>query len=143
MCPESGRTADWFARARNRYPVIAGDDPDDNWDRLCAAFKPGFANPAFLAPVASDIPTLIFFGSFDPATPEIDAYQAARFLARATLVEVRGASHGPMAVDECTMDLAREFLAAPETSLDRRCLTARAPIEFASDGLDDLLAPGS
>ncbi|MXO74734.1 alpha/beta fold hydrolase [Altererythrobacter aerius] len=140
MCPESGRTADWFARARERFPVIAGEDPDDNWDTLCAAFRPGFVDPAFFAPVASDIPTLVYFGTFDPATPEIDAYQTVRLLSRATLVEVRGASHGPMVMDDCTLGIARTFLAAPERAVDRSCLAARPPIAFATDGLDALLA---
>ena len=141
MCPESGRTTDWFTRARVRYPAIAGGDPDDNWDRLCAAFRPGFVDPAFFAPVASDIPTLIYFGSFDPATPEIDAYQTARLLGRATLIEVTGASHGPMAVDDCTANIARTFLEAPDEKVDGSCLAARPPIEFATEGLDTLLAP--
>jgi pimeloyl-ACP methyl ester carboxylesterase len=141
MCPESGRTTEWFARARIRYPAIAGGDPDDSWDRTCAAFRPGFVDPAFLAPVASEIPTLIYFGSFDPATPEIDAYQTARLLGRASLIEVSGASHGPMVVDDCTSNIARSFLAAPLREVDRSCLAARPPVAFAVDGLDKLLAP--
>lgn len=79
--------------------MIAGQDPDDQWDRLCSTFRPGFVEASFLAPVESDIPTLIYFGAFDPATPEIDAYQTARLLSRATLIGVSGASHGPMVVD--------------------------------------------
>ena len=139
MCPESGRTTDWFVRARARYPAIAGGEPDDNWDRLCAAFRPGFVDAAFFAPVASDIPTLIYFGSFDPATPEIDAYQSARLLSHATLIEVQGASHGPMTVDKCTSNIARSFLDAPGQQVDRSCLADRPAIEFATNGLDALL----
>ncbi|SKB35602.1 alpha/beta fold hydrolase [Sphingopyxis flava] len=141
MCPESGRTAEWFARARERYPVIAGQDPDDRWDRLCATFRPGFVEASFLAPVESDIPTLIYFGSFDPATPEIDAYQTARLLSRATLIGVSGASHGPMVVDACTSDIARSFLATPRANIDRTCIARRSAIAFATDGLDELLSP--
>ncbi len=79
----------------------------------------GFADPSFFAPVASSIPTLIYAGSVDPATPTIDAYQTTRFLSKATLVEVRGASHGPMVEDECTIAIAKSFLADPTTPPDR------------------------
>jgi pimeloyl-ACP methyl ester carboxylesterase len=77
MCHESGRTAEWYARARSLHPSMVSDAPDANADRLCATFRPGFADAAFFAPVSSSIPTLIYFGSFDPATPSIDAYQTA------------------------------------------------------------------
>ena len=143
MCAESGRTTDWFARARARYPAIAAGEPDDHGDRLCAAFRAGFVDPAFFSPIASDIPTLIYFGTFDPATPEIDAYQTARLLSRATLIEVQGASHGPMVVDDCTSNIARSFLEEPGREVDRACLTARHPIEFATEGLDALLTRAS
>lgn len=75
------------------YPALFAASPDDGWDRMCASFGPSFADPSFFAPVASDIPTLIYAGTLDPATPTVDAYQAMRFLTRATLVEVAGASH--------------------------------------------------
>lgn len=140
-CHESGRTVEWNARARALYPGLASADPDDSWDRLCAAFRPGFADPAFFAPVASDIPTLIYAGALDPATPTVDAYQAMRFLKHATLVEVAGASHGPMGIDECTRGIAAAFLADPARQPDRACIVGRKPIDFATDGLDALLAP--
>ncbi len=140
-CHESGRTAEWFARARALYPTMASASPDDSWDRLCATFRPGFADPAFFAPVASSIPTLIYAGSFDPATATIDAYQTTRFLSQATIVEVRGASHGPMVEDDCTMAIAKAFLVEPTARPDRSCMAKRPPIVFATEGLDELLVP--
>jgi len=140
-CFESGRTTEWYARARRLYPALVSAAPDDGWDRLCATFRPGFADPTFFAPVASNIPTLIYAGSLDPATPTIDAYQAMRFLEHATLVEVPGASHGPMGVDECTRGIAAAFLDDPTAQPDRGCIATRKPIEFATEGLDELLAP--
>lgn len=140
-CHESGRTTEWFARARALYPALASSAPDDGWDNLCAAFRPGYADPAFFAPVASAIPTLIYAGSLDPATPTVDAYQTMRFLTRATLVEVKGAAHGPMVSDPCTAGIATAFLADPAASPDRTCMTKRTPPEFATDGLDELLKP--
>ncbi len=140
-CFESGRTTEWYARARRLYPALVSAAPDDGWDRLCATFRPGFADPTFFAPVASNIPTLIYAGSLDPATPTIDAYQAMRFLEHATLVEVQGASHGPMGVDECTRGIATAFLDNPTARPELGCVATRTSIEFATEGLDELLAP--
>lgn len=142
-CHETGRTSEWYARARALYPALVPATPDDSWDRLCATYRPGFADPSFFAPVASDIPTLIYAGSLDPATPVVDAYQALRFLSRATLVEVRGTAHGPMPTDDCTRGIAAAFLADPSAALETECIETRAPIEFATQGLDELLTPGT
>ena len=140
-CHEGGLTTEWYARARRLHPALVSASPDDGWDRMCAAFRPGFADPTFFAPVASAIPTLIYAGSLDAATPVIDAFQAIRFLSNSTLVEVEGAAHGPMGIDECTRGIAAAFLANPATRPDRSCMARRPPITFATEGLDKLLAP--
>ena len=140
-CHEGGRTTEWYSRARALYPALVPTAPDDSWDKLCAIYRPGFADPSFFAPVASDIPTLIYAGPLDPATPLIDAYQTMRFLSRATLVEVRGAAHGPMSLDDCTRGIAAAFLAGPSMPPETGCIRKRAGIEFATKDLDELLAP--
>lgn len=140
-CHESGHTAGWYRRARALYPALVPAAPDDGWDRMCAFYRPGFADPSFFAPVASNIPTLIFAGSLDPSTPVIDAYQTTRFLSRATLVEVQGTAHGPMSFDDCTRGIAAAFLANPAGSPNTACVSKRAPIDFATTGLDELLKP--
>ena len=142
-CHESGWTGPWYARARALYPGLVSTAPDDSWDRLCAAYRPGFADAGFFAPVASDIPTLIYAGSLDAATPVVDAYMATRFLTRATLVEVTGTAHAPMGRDECTRSIAIAFLASPERAPDVACIASRPPLEFAQDGLQALFAPPS
>ena len=108
---------------------------------MCTTFRLGFADASFFAPVASSIPALIYAGSLDPATPVIDAYQVMRFLSRATLVEVEGTAHGPMTADACTSGIAAAFLAEPAARPDTECVSKRAPIDFATKGLDELLAP--
>jgi pimeloyl-ACP methyl ester carboxylesterase len=140
-CHETGRTKEWYSRARALYPALVSAAPDDSWDRLCATYRPGFADPSFFAPVASPIPTLIYAGSLDPATPVIDAYQSMRFLSQATLVEVHGTAHGPMPLDDCTRGIAAAFLAHPSASPETSCIAKRPPIEFATTGLDELLTP--
>lgn len=138
-CHEAGRTKEWYARARALYPALVSPAPDDSWDRLCATFRPGFADASFFAPVASAIPTLIYAGTLDPAAPTVDAYQAMRFLDRATLVEVKGAAHGPMGIDACTRGIASAFLTNPMVEPNVACVGKREPTGFAMDGLDQLL----
>jgi pimeloyl-ACP methyl ester carboxylesterase len=140
-CHESGRTAQWYARARALYPTLVSASPDDGFDQMCAAFRPGFADPSFFAPVASGIPTLIYAGSLDPATPVVDAYQALRFLSHATLVEVPGAAHGPMGLDECTLGIAAGFVHDPTAKPDLGCMATRQAVEFAREGLEEVIAP--
>jgi pimeloyl-ACP methyl ester carboxylesterase len=140
-CHESGNTTEWYRRARALYPAMVSAAPDDSMDRLCAEFRPGFADASFFAPVSSAIPTLVYTGSLDAATPTIDAYQTTRFLSNATLVEVRGASHGPMVEDACTTAIARAFLAEPSAEPDVGCMAKRTPVAFATDGLDQLVSP--
>lgn len=142
-CHESGRTREWYGRARALYPALVSGAPDDSWDRLCATFRPGFADAGFFAPVASDIPTLIYSGSLDPATPVVDAYQAMRFLTHGTLIEVPDAAHAPIGIDECTRNIAVAFMDRPEAPPDLTCLAGRDRMKFALDGLDELLEPSN
>ena len=139
-CPESGRTTAWYQRARALYPALTPASPDDGWDRMCAAFKPGFVDPTFFAPVASNIPTLIYAGSLDLATPLVDAYQAMRFLSNATLIEVLGAAHGPMSINDCTRAIGVAFLSRPDVRPDTSCMTKQPTPKFATEGLDEMLA---
>jgi pimeloyl-ACP methyl ester carboxylesterase len=139
-CHEAGRTVEWYTRARRLYPTLVSAGPDDNADLVCASLRPDFADPSFFAPVASDIPTLIYTGDLDPATPPVDAYQAMRFLTHATLVEVADAAHGPMGLDDCTLSIGTAFLDAPAQRPDTGCLATRKRMQFAVDGLDEVLA---
>ena len=142
-CHEGGRTRQWYVRAQALFPGLVSAAPPDSMDRLCAAFRPGYADASFFAPVASSIPTLIYAGSLDPAAPVIDAYQTLRFLSNATLVEVAGASHAPIGVDDCTRGIALEFLRKPDEGPDTACVSKRVPVAFATDGIDELLDPTS
>ena len=140
-CHESGRTRELYARARALYPALVSAAPDDAWDRLCAAYRPGYADPSFFAPVASAIPTLMYAGGLDPAVPVADAYQALRFLDKATVVEVPDAAHAPMGRDDCTRSIAAAFLADPQRAPDLACMATRETMAFALDGLAELYAP--
>jgi pimeloyl-ACP methyl ester carboxylesterase len=140
-CHEGGRTREAYARARALYPALVSAAPDDTWDRLCAAYRPDYADASFFAPVASAIPTLMYAGGLDPAVPVGDAYQALRFLENATVVEVPDAAHAPMGRDECTRGIGAAFLADPLRTPDLTCMATRERMAFALDGLAELYTP--
>lgn len=124
-----------------RYPyLVAGDAIADAQDQICRALQPHKAAPEAFAPVRSDRPVLLMTGEFDPATPPEDAYQAARLLANSMIVSDRGASHAPLHTDDCTRNVARNFLANPTAPVDLTCLDAREPFSFRTDGLEEFLA---
>jgi pimeloyl-ACP methyl ester carboxylesterase len=135
-----GRQAPSVRLANQRYPWLADTDaiPEEN-EVLCAAWQSGQAPMAFFAPVQSDVPTLLYGGEFDPATPYEDAVLAARHLSRATLVEVAGASHAAMGRDDCTRGIALEFLGNPARPPDLACLARRESVVFRSKGLEGFL----
>ena len=125
--------------AMRRYPYLVGGDAlPERQDRICDAWQPHRAAVETFAPVSSAVPVLLFTGEFDPATPPEDAFQAARFLTRSTIVQVRGASHAPMHADDCTRSIAERFLEDPSQP-DTGCLRARPPFRFATDGLGAFL----
>ena len=135
-----GRKAASVRLAQQRYPWLADADsiPAED-DVLCAAWQPRHAPMAFLAPVESTVPTLLYSGEFDPATPPEDAVLAMRHLANATLAEVPGASHASMGRDDCTRGIARAFLSDPARKPDLACLAWREPMAFHREGLKDFI----
>jgi pimeloyl-ACP methyl ester carboxylesterase len=108
---------------------------------MCDTLQPSHAAPSFYGPLDADVPTLILFGEFDPATPRSDALAARDFFRGSTLVEIEGASHAPFYTDDCTKGIALAFVAAPDAAVDQSCLAARTPFTFADrSAFDEFLA---
>jgi TAP-like protein len=59
----------------------------------CAQWPAAKVPESFLAPVVSDVPSLIIAGGLDPATPPGDGEEAARTLRHSKYVLVPGAGH--------------------------------------------------
>lgn len=136
-----GRTAETVRLAQERYPYLAARDAiASELDETCSAWQPARASLAFQAPVHSEVPTLLYGGEFDPATPYDDAVLAARNLPNATLVFARGASHASFTLDDCTRGIAHAFLAAPAEQPDLACLAQRKHTVFPTEGLMEFLA---
>ena len=126
--------------ANRRFAWLADADavPEAD-DVMCSAWQTAQASMAFLAPVSSDVPILLYGGEFDPATPYEDAVLAARHLSRSTLVEVTGASHAAMGRDDCTRSIALAFLRNPARPPDLACLAQRKTMAFHNRDLEGFI----
>ncbi|RYE93394.1 MAG: alpha/beta fold hydrolase, partial [Oxalobacteraceae bacterium] len=136
----TGNTTDTRREMIARYPQLAsaGERPEET-DRLCAAWQTTHAPMSQYAPVASEVPVLLYAGEFDPATPFDDALLAARHLPNSTLAFVRGASHAAFYQDDCTRGIASGFLDQPQARQSLECLSARPATVFPVAGLEDFL----
>ncbi len=73
----------------------------------------------YLEAVASDIPTLLVSGTFDPVTPPANAEQAAKYLRNSQLITFTNEGHAPF--NSCFFDLAKSFLNDPNRKLNTSC----------------------
>jgi pimeloyl-ACP methyl ester carboxylesterase len=136
-----GSTAASRRVVRQRHPYLTAQDMIASQDdELCATWQPVRAPVEFHAPVRSEVPTLLYGGEFDPATPYDDAVLAAKNLSNGTLVYVKGASHASFTLDDCTRGIAHAFLDAPSKQPDLACLAQRKDTLFPTEGLMEFLA---
>ena len=81
-------------------------------------------------PVASDIPTLILSGAYDPITPPQWGDAAAKYLANSWHYIFPDVGHGALFSGACADSIALSFLAAPQHQPDDACMEALAPPDF-------------
>jgi pimeloyl-ACP methyl ester carboxylesterase len=116
------------------YPQLAGFLEDTTVGKLgfyiCEEWDSGQADPIENEPVASDVPTLLMAGEFDPITPPAWAWQAAETLPNSTVVEYAGVGHGASVVEGCPRDMLIAFLNDPTTEPDDACV-AEMGMQFA------------
>lgn len=93
----------------------------------CAVWPRGEAPADFNAPVASDIPTLLLSGEFDPVTPPRYGDAVAEHLGNARHLILRGQGHSVSGVG-CMPRVLGEFIdkTAPK-DIDASCLDALKP----------------
>lgn len=127
----------WLARAIAVHGDLAANLVPGEQDAICDTLQPSHAAASFYRPLTSNIPTLILFGEFDPATPRPDALTARAFFAGATLIEIEGASHAPFYTDDCTKGIALAFISAPRAAVDQACLATRPAFAFADGAAFD------
>lgn len=142
------------------YSVICAEDSDFDPDAIDYAGIPPrlvegerAANEAFIQvcrdwnvdqlddsvddPVASDIPTLLLNGRFDPITPESYGSLAAQTLSNSYIFTFNNTGHGAIG-DECADQVMKAFVDDPSRPPDGRCagegridyITGRDVIDF-------------
>lgn len=116
--------SDVAARRVARLPAPLSFLLDDvAWmQRACARWGVPATAPRLRTPVASDVPTLLLSGAFDPITPPVLADEAAVHLGRSHLVTVPGLGHGTVDVHRCPTEIALSFLADPSRAPSAACL---------------------
>ena len=83
-------------------------------------------------PVASDIPTLLLSGRYDPVTPPAWGEEAAKYLANSWHYVFPDAGHGVLfeADAACAESIALSFLADPQRQPADACMEALSPPRF-------------
>jgi pimeloyl-ACP methyl ester carboxylesterase len=95
---------------------------------VCADWDSGVADPVEDQVVASDIPTLVLAGQYDPVTPPDWGRIAAETLANSFFFEFPGVGHGVIDGGYCPVSVMVAFLDAPTTAPDASCIqTMHAP----------------
>ena len=91
----------------------------------CDTWDVPASSPIENQPVASDIPTLLLSGHFDPVTPPEWGHEAGRHLTYSWHYVFPDAGHGVLFESdaECAESIALSFLANPEIQPDAACIS--------------------
>ncbi|MDJ0739381.1 MAG: alpha/beta hydrolase [Gammaproteobacteria bacterium] len=122
-CHDAGPVAQHAAeRQLALHPRVAAIKRFDWAYHACRYWESGAAPASFRTPVASDVPTLLLAGEFDPVTPAEWAELALRDLPRGRLFVFPAVGHGVLDSHVCAADLVRAFLARPVAPAVPKCL---------------------
>lgn len=96
----------------------------------CPVWAAGDAGPIEDEPVASDIPTLVLAGEYDPVTPPAWGQLTTETLGGGFYFEFPGLSHGVTGA-ECPRRMAAAFVDNPTAAPDAGCIDRMPPVRFA------------
>jgi pimeloyl-ACP methyl ester carboxylesterase len=124
---------DAYAAAQGVQPDIAAFFPDsvEYLFRLCQDWTGIAPDPHENQPVASDIPSLILAGAFDPITPPEWGRMTAGHLTNSYFFEFQGNGHWVTRSSRCALSIMMAFLDNPLTAPDATCLGSQAGTYFA------------
>lgn len=128
------------SRLSEAEPVLGGYESAAIDPKFCDIWRVEPLPEDFVAPVSSDIPTLILAGEFDPLTPPKWGDLAATSLSKSRVISVRGEGHSPTqnwGGDGCAMDIASKFIDSPETIIREdyidHCVFQRAAPDYVTE----------
>ena len=108
------------------YPQLDGYVRHRSELEICSAWGLDPAPPLAAEPVASDIPTLVLAGRYDPITPLEWGRSALVNLTDTTIVEFPAAGHSVTTDNPCALQIIAAFLDDPDKKPDLSCVD-RAP----------------
>ncbi len=119
------------ARLENLRPQIADKVTNELQTYLdsCAVWPVDLLPARVDEPIASDIPTLLLSGRFDPITPPPFADVAAQTLENAYTIVDPLASHGVAFNHPCINQVVQDFLNHPTRQPEAACLESLAPVD--------------
>jgi len=136
-----------FAAAAEAYPKIRSlFDSTLNLGEavftICEIWGAKEAAPIENQPVASDIPTLLLAGEYDPVTPPSWGEMVAEGLSNSFYFEFPGVAHGASVTGgECPLSVALAFLDDPTTEPDGSCLAEMSGPAFVVPETEITLVP--
>ena len=142
VCSEHGDTPETalrFSGVLKRFADAAQNDAKQILT-LCRDWRIRLLDKALLAPVHSDIPTLLLSGRFDPITPPVNADRVAAGLTRAFHFTFPSGTHGQAFTVPCANRIIAAFLDAPASAPDGTCAREAPPTFVTPDQL--LSLPG-
>jgi pimeloyl-ACP methyl ester carboxylesterase len=125
-------------RAAGLANTYLGGDQLRSLVAICSRWPAGVIDPEFHEPLATDIPTLLLSGEFDPITPPANAEQTLKTLSNARHLIAPGQGHG-VVMRGCLPGLLAKFVESRDPgALDASCVDRLGPEPF----FIDLMGPG-
>jgi pimeloyl-ACP methyl ester carboxylesterase len=116
-----------FAAQRGVRTEIAQAFNEESRFRICAGWGATEPRPSAARPVASDVPTLILAGEYDPRTPPAYAQIAGRSLRNSWSFVFPGIGHFITRLSPCAHRVMIDFLADPALRPDASCIADMGP----------------
>jgi pimeloyl-ACP methyl ester carboxylesterase len=118
---------DEVAAAIAPYPQLRGLTEGDPFSGtgvfpVCASWGAAPPDPKENAPVASDIPTLVLAGEYDPITPPEWGQAVADTLSRRFFYVFPGVGHGVATANDCSQGVLHSFVNDPAVEPDTSCV---------------------
>lgn len=142
LCAEYGDTPVGSLQFTGVIRPLAESAAEDSRQilQVCRDWKIRQIDKALLAPVKSDIPTLLLSGRFDPITPPAHAERVAAGLSRSVSVTFARGTHGQAFLLPCANATIAAFLDAPGQRPDTACAAEAEPLFFTPEQLLSLPA---
>ena len=112
------------------YPELDGYYRHRTELEICTAWGLEPAPPLATGPVASDIPTLILAGTYDPITPPEWSRTAVVNLSNSTFVEFPASGHSVVTDNPCAQQITAAFLDDPDKTPDLSCMETTPQAKF-------------